>query len=151
MINRTLFGIILGSLFFSCALQTASAQPKKDELCFQVELIWGANEKQNDPKLTDVNPQLKERLQSIFKWNYYYKVNSDRVCVPVGDSKKHKLSDKCDIELKDLGKPMLEVKLYGEGKLMSTVKKAVAPNDLVLAGDDPKNKTAWFVVIKPAK
>ena len=152
MTNRFLFGTILGVLLFCFCARAADDKEKdskKEELCFQVQLIWGVTEKQNDPKLSPVSAELTERLKQVFKWNHYYQVSSSRVCVPAGGSKKHKLSDKCDVEIKDLGKRMLEVKLFGEGQLVRKVTHAVVPTDLVLAGDEPKNKTAWFVVLSP--
>lgn len=152
MTNRLLFGIVVAVLLSPLNGRGADEKDKgqkKEELCFQVQLIWGVTEQQNDPKLKPVSPEQTERLKQVFKWNHYYQVSSERVCVASGSSKKHKLSDKCDIEIKDLGKRMLEVKLFGEGQLVKKVTHAVVPTELVLGGDEPKNNTAWFVVLSP--
>ncbi len=98
------------------------------------------------PPLKEVDPQLAERLRKVFKWKHYYEIFRKEP-VTVGNAvEKVTLSKKCDIELKNIGMPMLEVKLFGEGKLVKTVKQGVTP-DLVIGGDDPKNDSGWFIVI----
>lgn len=121
------------------------------DLKVQALLIWGTNEqKPNNPNLKEVDPKLIEKLKKIFKWNHYFEV-TNRVSGAIADLKveKLKLSQKCEVEVKNLSKSKVEVKLWGEGKLVKTVTHSMPPGEsLVLAGDD-KNDTAWFIVVSP--
>ena len=57
------------------------------------------------------------------------------------------MSDQCEIEVQSLGNASVELKLYGQGKMVvRKTQKIKAGELLVLAGDD-KNDTAWFVVL----
>ncbi len=116
--------------------------------CFNAKLIWGTDRPDiKNPKLQQVDPKLVERFKKVFKWKFYYKVKEEDFCVPIQGRKKVSLSKKCEIQVRDLGKPMVEVKLFGEGNLVKKIRQAVV-KCLVIAGDD-KNDTAWFVVLIP--
>ena len=105
----------------------------------------------NDRKLKDVEPQTRQKLASVFKWRDYYEVDRQIVKVPLSSKKRVRMSDKCEIEVENLGEPNIEVKLYGEGRMVVRKKQALPPGEsLVLAGED-KNATAWFVVITPGE
>jgi hypothetical protein len=104
------------------------------------------DDKSQKPPLKEVDPQLAERLRKVFKWNHYYEIFRKEPVIVGNAAEKVKLSPKCEIELRNIGMPMLEVKLFGEGKLVKTVKQGVTP-DLVIGGDDPKNDSGWFIVI----
>jgi len=122
-----------------------AAEPKEQKL--QAKLIWGTDEaKPNDPKIKPVDSKLKENFTGIFKWKYYFEVNQKHFSVAPEVVEKVKISDKCDIEVRNEGHGMFEVRLYGEGKCQRKVRQAIPPNGLVIAGDD-KNSTAWFVVL----
>ncbi|MBM3832752.1 MAG: hypothetical protein FJ403_05660 [Verrucomicrobia bacterium] len=145
-------------LFLLClALGLATQAVNADELKLRVQLVWGTNEKdaqKRDPSLKEVDPKLAERLKKVFKWEHYYVVKNKQtdalpnpVVIRAGKPEKLPLSEKCEIEIKNLGFPMLEVKLFGQGVLVKTVKQPVSPDDLIIGGDESKNDTAWFVVI----
>jgi hypothetical protein len=157
MTNRFYSTLLAGCFFLSAGLRAGEAQP--GDLKFQVALIWGTNkENPTDPTLKEVDPKLKEGLQKIFKWKHYYEVKRDSNKEPFVVAKKgsseRKLSEKCKIEARqidgrDSGKPMLEVKVIGEGNWVKTVRQPVVPKEyLTIAGDD-KNDTAWFIVLTP--
>jgi hypothetical protein len=105
-----------------------------------------SDDKTQKPPLKEVDAQLAERLRKVFKWKHYYEIFRKEPVTVGNAAEKVKLSQKCEIELRNIGKPMLEVKLFGEGKLVKTVKQGVTP-DLVIGGDDPKNDSGWFIVI----
>lgn len=140
-LSRLLLGIIL-------TLGVSAVGVKAEDRKFQAQLIWGTDmEKPDDPELKKVNAELVERLQKVFKWKLYYEVKEVKFAVSEKGAKKVNLSKKCEIEVRDLGKPMIEAKLFGEGKLVKTIKQAAAQS-LVIAGDD-RNDTAWFVILTP--
>jgi len=118
------------------------------DLNLQAQLVWGTNkEKPDDPKLKEVDRSVAEKLRKVFKWKNYFEVNRQQFTVPVGSSKRIKMSDDCEIEVQNLGNSSIEVKLYGKGKLAVRKTQKISPSELlVLAGDD-KDDTAWFVVL----
>jgi len=130
---------------FVCSFAARSAP---GDLNLQARLVWGTNnDKPDDPKLKDVDPQVKEKLRGVFKWKNYFEVNRQALTVTTSGPKKVKMSDHCEIEVQNLGNSSLELKLYGQGKMVVRKTQKIKPGELlVLAGDD-KNDTAWFVVL----
>lgn len=121
-----------------------------NDLAIKATLIWGCDdEKPTDPKIKPVSPELAKRLKGIFKWKHYFEVKSEAAKVPDKATKKFVLSDKCTVEVKNEGKSC-NAKFFGEGKLLKAIDQPLKPGeDIVLAGDDPKNMTAWFVILTP--
>lgn len=108
------------------------------------------DDKAKEGPLKEVDPKLAENLKKVFKWDHYFEMfRKEPVLVREGVAEKLRLSKKCEVEIKNLGKSMLEVNVFGEGKLVKTVKQLFTPRELVIGGDDPKNDTAWFVVLTP--
>jgi hypothetical protein len=122
---------------------------KAANLKLEIYLVWGSNEeKLPDPKYKKLNEDLAKKLQKIFKWKHYFQINKQNAEVPSRATKRFKVSDKCDVEITEMPGPQVEVKLYGEGKLINRTIKALTKDErLTIAGED-KNETAWFVIIK---
>ena len=120
-----------------------------EELGMKATLIWGCDEeKPSDPKIKPVSPEMAKRLKGIFKWKHYFEVKNESAKIQEKATKKFVLSDKCTVEVKNDGKTY-NAKLFGEGKLLKALDQADKQVDMVLAGDDPKNMTAWFVILTP--
>jgi hypothetical protein len=120
---------------------------------FDVLLVWGTNgERPKDKPLKEVDPKLQDKLKTVFKWKTYYEVTPRKpLSVPKEGGQKLKLSEKCEIQVQDVGNARVEIKLFGEGKLVvKKVQSVIAGEVIVLAGDSVDN-TAWFVVLSPAK
>ena len=130
-------------LFCSLTLRSTPA-----DLNLRAQLVWGTNnEKPDDPKLKDVDPQVKEKLRGVFKWKNYFEVNRQDFTLTASAPRKVKMSDLCEIEVQNLGNSSVELKLYGKGKMVVRKTQRIKSGELlVLAGDD-KNDTAWFVVL----
>ena len=128
-----------------CSLTLCSAPA---DLNLQAQLVWGTNnEKPDDPKLKDVDPQVKDKLRGVFKWKNYFEVNRQDFTLTASAPRKVKMSDLCEIEVQNLGNSSVELKLYGKGKMVVRKTQRIKSGELlVLAGDD-KNDTAWFVVL----
>jgi hypothetical protein len=120
---------------------------------FQIQLVWGTNgEKPKDQPLKEVDPKLQEKLKGVFKWKNYYEVSLKTLSLPKENSSaKLKLSEKCEIQLHDLGASRIEVLLFGEGKPVVKRTQAVIPGEMIILAGDSKNDTAWFVVLLPTK
>lgn len=118
------------------------------EIKIEVRLIWGSNEaKSPNPNHKPVDAETAKRLGKVFKWKHYFEVKKLNETVPNRGTKRIKVSDKCAIEITEMEGNLVEVKLFGEGKLINTSKKGLSKGEsFVLAGDD-KNETAWFIMI----
>jgi hypothetical protein len=123
------------------------------ETSFQVLLVWGTNgDLPKDKPLKEVDPKLQDRLKGVFKWKSYFEVNEPKgLTVPKDGSQKLKLSDKCDIQVQDVGAARVEIKLFGEGKLVVKKVQSVVPGEVIVLAGESKDDTAWFVVLTPAK
>ncbi len=124
-----------------------------DSLPVELQLIWATNEPRSpDPKHHPVEPDVAQMLtNNPFRWKYYFEVHRRVEDVPSDHSlEKVVMSKHCSLDIKYLGnragKERVQVKLYGDGKLVSTDRDALP---LLLAGD-AQNGTAWFVLIRKA-
>lgn len=146
---------LLGLLFTSfLAVQASDPQ-------VHAQLVWGTDQKKpDDSKFSALDPRSREKLRQ-FKWMNYWVVNE--VVSPVGRRKPAlvKLSDKCAIDLKDLGNGFVEIRLYelkngSEPKLVKPVQhswEALKKGEYcILAGDDKAVwDDAWFVIVTAAQ
>jgi len=141
-------GLLLLGLCCVAAVGAASAA----KLPVKAQLVWGTDkDKPNDPRLKEVDPSLHDKLCKVFKWKNYFVVHTEEVTLTGPETKSIRMSPKCELKLRPLELPRLEVSLYGEGKLVVTRRQSLLPgHPLVLAGSD-KNDTAWFVVLTASK
>ncbi len=140
------------SLALAVCLSLFVARPVHAEnIKVEALLIWGTNAADSpDPKHKPVDAELKKKFH-IFKWKNYFVVRHRIVDIKSRSTERIRLSDKCEIDVTELEKDPVEVKLYGEGKLINrTVKSLRRGEVLTIAGED-KNDSAWFVVVKRAE
>jgi hypothetical protein len=137
--------------FLSMALSGLS-ESAAAEHSFQVQLIWGTDgDKPKNQSLNDVDSKLQEKLKGVFKWKNYFEVTQKPLTISRSGSEKLKLSDKCDIQVREVGSARIEIRLFGEGKLVLKKVQTVTPGEVIVLAGDSKNDTAWFVVMTPAK
>lgn len=140
---------LLAFLVALFALAMVSQNALAANLKLEIYLIWGSNDdKLPDPKYKRLENELSKKLQKIFKWKHYFEISKQQAEVPSRSTKKIKVSDKCDIEITEMEGPRVEVKLYGEGKLINRTIKSLTKDELFTIAGDDKNETAWFVIIK---
>jgi hypothetical protein len=135
----------------ACLLWLLTALPgwgAPGELGLRALLIWGTDgSRPTNQKLRELDPELRGKLRAVFKWKDYFEVDRQAVKVPLASKKRVRMSPKCEIEVENAGDSTIEVKLFGEGKLVVKKRQVLNPGELlVLAGED-KNDTAWFVVV----
>jgi hypothetical protein len=122
-------------------------------LKLRAQLIWGTDEsKPKDATYKELDAELRQKLGRVFKWNNYWQISEQKCGLKSGETKRLKMSAKCELELRHLDDATIEIKLYGEGKLTRTVKQSIKALEkgefTVLAGDDKdKQNDAWFVVL----
>jgi hypothetical protein len=137
------------ALLICLALLSASAARAAEPLRLEALLIWGTDEaKSPDPSHIPIDPVLAARLaKSPYRWRHYFEVKRQRLEIALKQNKTDIImSEHCRLDVKNLGNDWAEIKLYGNGKLVSTHTEKLP---LVLAGDS-KNNTAWMVVIRKA-
>ncbi|HEY6166539.1 MAG TPA: hypothetical protein VI454_00775 [Verrucomicrobiae bacterium] len=128
----------------------AVAGVKDDQVKLRAQLIWGTNdEKSPNPDHKDLNPELRKKLSGVFKWKNYFEVKNQEMAVPGKGTKRVRLSNQCEVEVKNLGSGMISAKLFGEGKLLVEQRQNFTLKEPLVLGGHDKNKTAWFVVLSP--
>ncbi|MGC8743362.1 MAG: hypothetical protein ACP5T0_05740 [Verrucomicrobiia bacterium] len=143
------YWLVLKVLILVFALMSPVIPAQAANLKLEISLVWGSNEeKLPDPKYHRVNDELGKKLQKIFKWKHYFLIKKQEAEVPSRATKKFKVSDKCDVEITEMEGPRVEVKLYGEGKLINRTIKSLTKDEMITIAGDDKNETAWFVIIK---
>ena len=149
--NRSPLNSLWTILALAAVLLAAAAGSARavDHATIELQLIWGSNDAESpDPSQKPVEPAVEKLLASSpYRWKHYYLVNKRIEDIQSDHSKdKIPMSSHCEMDIKYLGKDRVQVKLYGDGKLLSTHRESVP---LLLAGD-AKNDTAWLVLIRMA-
>lgn len=148
--NRSTRKSLVTAMLFVSVILAAGVARAVDHASIEMQLIWGSNDAQSpDPSQKPVEPAVQRLLASSpYRWQHYYEVNK-RVEDIESDKSKDKIvmSSHCELDVKYLGNRRVQVKLYGDGKLLSTHREALP---LLLAGD-ARNDTAWLVLIRMAE
>jgi hypothetical protein len=136
----------LGCLLALAAWPSAVAA----EIKLEAQLIWGTNDKQSpNPDHKPVDAEVEKRLKKLpFKWQHYFEVNRKQFSVPEGETKKVVLSKDCEIKVRNAGKGVVEVQLFGKGELVSKISQALPKDEWLVTGGNAANFTSWFVVLR---
>jgi acylphosphatase len=131
------------------ALIASSGGAAEANLKLEALLIWGTNDTHSsDPAHKPVTPEVKKKLQELpFKWTSYYVINRKVVEVPPKGLSKVAISDKCDIEVKNLGNTTVEVSLFGRREHVLKRTQALPKGETLVLGGNAPNSTSWFVVL----
>ncbi len=130
----------------ACAFSTAQA----GDLKFEAQLVWGTDDSKPPEGKTykPVDPQLGERLKKLLKWKNYFEVRHTNIVVTPMTAKKAMVSDKCEVDVKDLGASNVEVVFFGKGKEVARQKQALPRGEMLVLGGNAPNATAWLVTLK---
>jgi len=127
---------------------------QNSELKFDVQLIWGTNDKQSpNPKHKEVEPEIRKKLDELpLKWNSYFEVNRKQLEVSKGDKNKMPLSEKCAIEVKDVDGKRVEVTLFGKkGDAVLARTQPLPKGEILVLGGNAPDRTSWLVTLKRIK
>jgi hypothetical protein len=132
---------------FACA---GHALAQGQSLKIQAQLVWGTTEKESpNPKHQPVDAEVARKLKQLpLKWDHYFVINKVQVNVPAKGEKKEPLSEKCAIEIKDLGGSEVEISMFGKGKHVVKRTQKLPKGELVVLGGNAPNETAWLVLLK---
>jgi len=147
--QRCLHVLLVGFSVSCLVLGLRSAEALATDMRVETRLIWGTNDEQSpEPKHKSIDTPLTQRLAKVFTWRNYFEVNRKEASITLNATRKFELSEKCHIEVKNLGNTRVEVKLFGSGKLLSKTLKVISTGDWFVLAGPCRNKTAWFVVLK---
>ena len=131
-----------------CATMAMGAQAA--EMKIETLLVWGTNDRNSpDPTHKPVSPELKKKLQELpLKWTNYFEVNRVTVELPASGVTNVALSDKCHLELRNLGHSNISVTHFGKGKRVGTRTQPLAKNETLILGGNAPDATSWLGVIR---
>lgn len=141
-----LFWLIVFSLSL-CGITELRAGDRK----FEAQLIWATNDKESpDPKHKVVDAEIRERLGKLpLKWENYFEVNRQQLCVDKGGTNKVCLSAKCTLEVNMKDSKKVEVLLMNKkGEVISRQTQPLAKGEVLVLGGEAPNSTAWLVTVK---
>jgi hypothetical protein len=117
---------------------------------FQAILVWATDDSKppEGKESKPLDPEIRKQLKSL-KWKNYFEVKRIDFAVPPNATKKVPISEKCELEVKDLGTANVEVALYGKGKEVARVKRIpLAKGEIFVPYGNSPNETAWLVILK---
>lgn len=124
---------------------------------FLAQLVWCTDKaKPADKDLKDLNTKLVGKVRRIFKWQNYFEVSRQVLSLPTDGGKRIRVSNRCEVEVRELDDEQIEVFLYGDKKLSNKAVHKYAPiltkgEHLMIGGDDKDNYgDAWLLVISAA-
>ncbi len=144
-LNR-FFLLAIAFCLFAAAALPAVAGPLK----LEAQLIWGTKDaKSPDPKHKAVDPAVEKKLKKLpFKWDHYFEVNRKPFSVTEGETTRIVLSKDCEIKVRNAGKDVVEVQLFGKGECVGKISQSLPKDELLVMGGNAANFTSWFVVLR---
>ncbi len=119
------------------------------DLKFQVQLVW-ATDDSRPPTGKDYKPVeggIKSQLRAL-KWKNYFEVKRIDFTLAAGSQKRVAISEKCELNVRDLSGSNVEVILFGRGKEVARVKQALPKGEILVPGGNAPNETAWLAIVK---
>jgi hypothetical protein len=118
-------------------------------LKFQVQLVW-ATDDAKPPEGKNYRPVEREIRNQIkaLKWKNYFEVKRIDFVLAPGSAQKVAISEKCQLDVKDLGNSYVEVVLIGKGKEVARVKQELRKGEILVPAGDAPNETAWLAILK---
>jgi hypothetical protein len=116
----------------------------------EAQLLWGTtNSVSPDPKHKPVEAAVERKIRELpLKWSNYFTVNKKMFTVPATGAKKESLSERCDVEVKYVGKSIFEISLFGKGAQIVKRTQSLPKGEVLVLGGNAPNSTCWLVVVK---
>lgn len=140
--------LILLTLVVAWPISAVQAGASSSELHVEAVLIWGAKNQPAGKKLKPASSELQAKLRKTLKWEHYYEINDKSFRLSGLKSRRVRMSDKCEVEVKRVGQADVIVKLIGEGKVVVNRRQSLEKDDSVVLGGPCENQSAWFVVLR---
>jgi hypothetical protein len=121
------------------------------DMKFKAFLLWGTNEPK-PPEGKDYKPveaEIHQKLKDLpLKWTNWFEVRHNDFAVGKGATKRAAMSDKCELEVRNLGDANVEVAQIGKGKEVLRRKQSLGKGEVLILGGNAPNSTAWLIVLK---
>lgn len=125
-----------------------AADPTTDGFPLKLQLIWGTDTTLKTNKFKAVSPETKKKFEEFLKWENYYEISCKRINLTDDAERSIQMSDKCKIKIRKIEEKTIEVKLYGEGKLIIKKRtKITAKKPQSIAGRNEANSDFWGIMI----
>ena len=136
------FGILLIGTWCSTA-----ADPK---LKLEAQLIMGTSEnKPPSPNYKSVGPDVKAKLKGLpLQWPNYFEVNRKQFDVPQAGTRTVTLSEKRQIEVKNLGSSSIEVVHFCKHEQLVKLTQSLPRGEILVLGGNAPKSNAWLVILK---
>jgi len=121
---------------------------------FETQLIWATNEKQSpNSNHKAVEPEIRERLNKLpLKWENYFEVNRQQICLDKGGTNKVVMSPQCTVEVNMKEDEKVEVKFIGkDNKVLCRQTQSLKTGKILILGGEAPNSTGWLVTVKRTK
>ena len=117
---------------------------------FEIQLLWGTDaEKSPNANHKPVEADVEKKLKSLpLKFKNYFLVNKKHVDAAQGETRKEPISEKCAVEIKNLGDSKFEISLFGKGEQIVKRSQKFPKGEILVLGGNAPNSTAWLVVLK---
>jgi len=144
--------IILTILFAALAILVPAAA-NAGERKLEAVLVWGTNDATSpDPSHKPVPPEIAKKLTCLpFKYTHYFEVSRTTFSVSESDPAKVRLSQDCEVIVKQLEHGKVEVTLIGKGQPVGRITQELKKGKALVTGGNAANSTAWFVVLCEVK
>ena len=141
-----LFGATLACLL----LLSISVRAADADLKLEAQLIWGSNDVPARNCTNNlVGPNLEKKLKHLpFRWQHYYVVNTQVFNVSPAETANVKMSDDCEIVVKNIGDERVELSLIGKGKPVGKISQSLRKGQTLVTGGNAENLTGWFIVLR---
>jgi uncharacterized membrane protein len=130
-----------------CSL-AAVASAQAADIKVEAKLVWGANDEKGDGKCKPVENDLSSKLHGTFKWKSYFEITNQAASIALNKTTDLKMSDRCTIQIKNLGESRIEVNCIGDGKQVCKGAYTLNPPTWLVLGGNATNDTAWFIALR---
>ena len=121
------------------------------DMQYQAALLWGTDDSKppQDKAYKPVSPEIRQKLKDLpLKWAHWFEVTRVDFAVPQGTTKEVPMSDKCQVNVKQMAGAEVEVSLVGKGKEVVKRKQSLPKGEMLVLGGNAPNSTAWLVFLK---
>ena len=140
---RNTVNLLLSVVFLGAVAAVSAA-----DLKLEAKLVWGTNDEKGGPDCKPVDAQLAAKLHGMFKWKNYFEITNQIASVPLHKSRDLAMSDRCTLQVRNLGDSRIEVKCIGRGKKVHQGAYTLDPPTWLVLGGNATNNTAWFVGLR---
>src|ERR1043166_936518 len=140
--------LLVWVLMFPALLTRGQAGAQASGMKIQVHLLWGTDAATSpNTNHTPVDPELRRKLPPL-RWKNYFTVRKFDLVVPPAGSKKEPVSDKCAVEVRDLGNSRAEVSYFGKNKNVEKRTLAFPKGETLVYGGNAPGTNTWLLVLK---